>query len=94
MANLGDWAQFLLAIVPVINLIVALIEQLFASSTGGVKKAMAMEVARSYLPVGPGNVPVPDEVLSRAIDSQVELYNISGAFNHKRSSEVPGSLAL
>ena len=82
MANLGDWAQFLLAMLPLINLIVALIEKLFPSSTGVEKKAMAMDVAKSLVPSISRDALVSVDVLSTAIDNQVALFNAAGAFAH------------
>jgi len=85
MANLGDWANFLLAIVPVIKLIVEFIESLFSSSTGAEKKAQAMSIAKKVLSVPSANVGLRDQLLSTAIDDQVSALNASGVFTHKGS---------
>lgn len=82
MANLGDWAKFLLAILPLINMMVGLIERLFPSLPGAEKKAMAMDVAKFIIPASSGPLLLSDDVLSTVIDNQVAFLNSAGVFNH------------
>lgn len=82
MANLTDWSQFLNGILPLIQMIVAVIESIFSGQSGASKKEQAMSVARVLIPAGPGGASVPDVVLSKAIDAHVDLMNATGGFEH------------
>ncbi len=85
MANLGDWGTFLLGMMPLINILVALIEKLFVGATGAEKKAAAMDFISAVAPSVSAPSEVVTGVLSAAIDGHVAVLNAAGVFAHNGS---------
>lgn len=82
---MGNWlevVQGILALMPVIQMVVELIERLFKGSTGAEKKAIAFDSLIRILPaIAPLKV-VPSDVLAFTIDAVVWQKNGSGEFKH------------
>ena len=82
---MADWleiVQGILALMPVIQMVIELIERLFSKSTGAEKKVIAFDSLTRILPaIAPLKV-VPSDVLSFAIDAAVWQKNSSGEFRH------------
>lgn len=82
MSSFLEIVQGILALMPVIEMIVSLIERLFSKSTGVEKKAIAVDSLVRILPVIAPLKEVPIDVLGFVVDVVVWRKNIAGEFKH------------
>lgn len=81
LANLLKYIDAVTLLLPLIDKIVTMIEGLFAklgSGQGALKKEVGMEVSKAALS-GAG-LDLPEETISKMIDSVVAIKNLTGEF--------------
>lgn len=91
IANLLKYIDAVTLLLPLIDKIVTMIEGLFAklgSGQGAVKKEVAMETSKAALS-GAG-LGLPEETISKMIDSVVAIKNLTGEF----VAPAPGALPV
>lgn len=88
MSSFLEIVQGILALMPVIEMIVSLIERLFSKSTGVEKKAIAVDSLVRILPAIAPLKGVPVDALESIIDVVVWQKNTSGEFKHSNPTKT------